>query len=144
MVLNEHLELGKSFFYESATVGNFNRLVTFKNLGFAIDVYYIYVYPPSKTISRIAHRVSDGGHNIYGRETRDLDTELLDSIRVLCERIHFYDKVTIIDNSVDFIETSTEVLPKTVALFKRGEIVYYRDDVPNIIGDLLRFRKDED
>ena len=64
--LDEYTKAGESFAFETTLSGThyLQRIQEWKNLGYAIKLWFIGLSSPELAISRVAERVAQGGHNI--------------------------------------------------------------------------------
>jgi predicted ABC-type ATPase len=64
--LDEYTRAGESFSFETTLSGThyLQRIHEWKNLGYAIKLWFIKLSSPELAISRVAERVAQGGHNI--------------------------------------------------------------------------------
>ena len=64
--LDEYTESGESFAFETTLSGShyLQRIQEWRNLGYVVKLWFIELSSPELAISRVAERVSQGGHNI--------------------------------------------------------------------------------
>ncbi|CAM3727879.1 zeta toxin family protein [Polynucleobacter arcticus] len=64
--LDEYTKAGESFAFETTLSGThyLQRIEEWKDLGYAIKLWFIALSSPELAISRVAERVAQGGHNI--------------------------------------------------------------------------------
>ena len=64
--LEEYTKAGESFSFETTLSGShyLQRIQEWKNLGYAVKLWFIKLSSPELAISRVAERVAQGGHNI--------------------------------------------------------------------------------
>jgi len=64
--LDEYTESGESFAFETTLSGShyLQRIQEWRNLGYVVKLWFIALSSPEFAISRVAERVSQGGHNI--------------------------------------------------------------------------------
>ncbi len=64
--LDEYTKAGESFSFETTLSGShyLQRIQEWKNLGYAVKLWFIKLSSPELAISRVAERVAQGGHNI--------------------------------------------------------------------------------
>lgn len=64
--LDEYTKAGESFAFETTLSGThyLQRVQEWKDLGYAVKLWFIALSSPELAISRVAERVAQGGHNI--------------------------------------------------------------------------------
>ena len=64
--LNEYTKAGESFAFETTLSGThyLQRIEEWKDLGYAVKLWFIALSSPELAISRVKERVAQGGHNI--------------------------------------------------------------------------------
>lgn len=89
-----------------------------KNLGYSIEIYFVYVDSVQLAKERIRSRVANGGHGI---PDEDVERRYVESIDKLLEVVKFCDKVEIFDNSKQFVK---------VISIRKGGVTFVSKNLP--------------
>lgn len=126
--MNAYFEKGISFNQETTLCGNsiINNIKKAKNLGYEIELHYVGVDSVEIAKSRIAYRVSQGGHGIPDEDVERRYTESfnqLNKIKDLCNTAILYD--------------NTEVFNR-FAIYRKGSFQLLSDNIPKWFAENLR------
>ena len=119
----DHLHDGKSFISES-TFSHPSKLELIqeaKDAGFRVAMYHVNVRNPALSVSRVAHRVSGGGHDVPEekiRERYERNQSLIRSATLKSDRAYVYDN------------SALNRVPARAIDFKHGQVVRVADNVP--------------
>ncbi len=132
-LISDCLDKSVNFTQETTLSGNktLNTIISARDKNYYIRLYYVGVNSADESISRIANRVSKGGHNIPDKDViRRYKKRFEDLAKVLpyCNEVHFY------DNENGFVE---------VGEYKNGEILNSGFFCPEWLSDLYDYLKTE-
>ena len=96
-----------------------------KNLGYSIEIYFVYVDSVQLAKERIRSRVANGGHGI---PDEDVERRYVESIGKLLDVVKFCDKVEIFDNSKQFVK---------VVSIRKGGVTFVSKNLPLWAKDVL-------
>ncbi len=94
-----------------------NNIRKAKALGYTVEMHYVGLSDVQLAKQRIAERVEKGGHGIPDNVVEKRYGMSLDNLK---EAIPLCDKVTVYDNSIEFV---------AVATFKNGNLVWVDDSL---------------
>lgn len=126
--INSCLDSRISFNQETTLCGKsaIQNIKKAKNLGYTIELYFVYVDSVEIAKQRILQRVAAGGHGI---PEADIERRYTESLGKLKEVIPLCDKVELYDNSRRF---------RRVASIKSGKIIAFFNEIPEWVNDLLK------
>jgi len=115
--IEKFADRGIDFAFETTLSGRsyYPRLCRFKENGYSIHLYFLWLPEVKFSLKRVAERVKHGGHNIPSDVIqRRFKMGISNLFRLYDPALDFW---SLINNSVD--------PPQTIALKKKGEIIIY-------------------
>lgn len=125
--INSCLDSRDSFNQETTLCGKsaIRNIKKAKNLGYDVELYFVYVDSVEIAKQRILQRVAAGGHGI---PEADIERRYTESLEKLKEVVPLCDKVELYDNSRRF---------RRVASIKSGKAIAVASEIPEWVSDLL-------
>lgn len=134
-MIHECIEKKINFSMETTLSGKLavNQILTAKEKGFTIKMFFLFLQDDSYNLRRIKYRVENGGHNIpkadvFRRKDRSIN--------------HFIKLIDALDES--FLIDNTGGMPTTVAIIQSGKIVVQRKHaVPSWMIEYFQKKENE-
>ena len=118
--IKEYMDSGQSFNQETTLCGRsiFSLIKRAKELGYAVDLFYVGLQSEELAIERVNQRVKAGGHGIPEEDIRRRYRESLNNLQKV---ITLCDSVRIYDNTEEF---------KRIGSYAHGECIDMVDNLP--------------
>lgn len=125
--LNKYLDSKISFNQETTLCGKgiIQNIKKAKQLGYSIEIYFVYVESVQLAKERIKSRVANGGHGI---PDKDVERRYIESIQSLSKILNICDKIDLFDNSKQF---------EKIASIRSGSVIFESKSVPHWAKDFF-------
>ena len=125
----QYLRLRKTFAIETTLSGGWTEstIRVALNAGYYVELWYVCVATPEKSIQRVQERVSRGGHDVPDADIRRRYRRSLSNAQSL---IRVVDVAFLFDNSAE--------APRLVAKVSKGVLVTVSQELPAWAAELLR------
>ena len=118
--IRDFFQKGVSFNQETTLCGKtiIRNVKYAKELGYEIELHYVYVESVDILKSRIQHRVEAGGHGI---SEQDIERRYVESLQAFPLVAELSDRIILYDNSSKF---------RRIAMYEHGEMRFLCENVP--------------